>query len=220
MHENEKAERTFYGNGVCHITSIIDWNSLVEPASGADPRTLGNRWTGRQIWAEVGSSSSAARFSGGHTVRADPVDLHGSEEKADASETNGGDFMDHSGRFHSGEWMYLYHCTWWNIDITTVIYIMLGGLWILLGNYIPKLGQNYTVGIKVPWTLNSERNWTLTHRMAGRLFVAAGIISICAAFLESVVGDEVTLIVIVGVIIVAGLGSVLYSFWLYKYKGI
>lgn len=107
-----------------------------------------------------------------------------------------------------------------NIDITTVIYVMLGVLWILLGNYIPKLGQNYTVGIKVPWTLNSERNWTLTHRMAGRLFVAAGIISICAAFLESVVGDEVTLIVIVGVIIAAGLGSVLYSFWLYKYKGI
>ena len=107
-----------------------------------------------------------------------------------------------------------------NIDITTVIYVMLGVLWILLGNYIPKLGQNYTVGIKVPWTLNSERNWTLTHRMAGRLFVAAGIISICAAFLESVVGNEATLIVIVGVIIVAGLGSVLYSFWLYKYKGI
>lgn len=107
-----------------------------------------------------------------------------------------------------------------NIDITTVIYVMLGVLWILLGNYIPKLGQNYTVGIKVPWTLNSERNWTLTHRMAGRLFVAAGIISICVAFLESVVGDEATLIVIVGVIIVAGLGSVLYSFWLYKYKGI
>lgn len=113
MHENEKAERTFCGNGVCHITSIIDWNSLVKPASGADPRTLGNQWTGRQIWAEVGSGSSAARFSGSHTMRADPVDLHGSEEKTDASETNGGDFMDHSGRFHSGEWMYLYHCTWW-----------------------------------------------------------------------------------------------------------
>lgn len=113
MHENEKAERTFYGNGVCHITSIIDWNSLVEPASGADPRTLGNRWTGGQIWGKVGSSSSVARVSGGHTMRADPVDLHGSGEKADASETNGSDFVDHSGCFHSGEWMYLYHCTWW-----------------------------------------------------------------------------------------------------------
>ena len=45
-----------------------------------------------------------------------------------------------------------------NIDITTVIYVMLGVLWILLGNYIPKLGQNYTVGIKVPWTLNEKSN--------------------------------------------------------------
>lgn len=144
----------------------------------------------------------------------------GSGEKTDASETNGSDFVDHSGCFHSGEWMYLYHCAWWKYRHYHGYLSVLGVLWILLGNYIPKLGQNYTVGIKVPWTLNSERNWTLTHRMAGRLFVAAGIISICAAFQESVVGNEATLIVIVGVIIVAGLGSVLYSFWLYKYKGI
>lgn len=46
-------------------------------------------------------------------MRADPVDLHGSGEKADASETNGSDFVDHSGCFHSGEWMYVYHCAWW-----------------------------------------------------------------------------------------------------------
>lgn len=73
-------------------------------------------------------------------------------------ETNGSDFVDHSGCF-----IQVNGCTYiialgGNIDITTVIYVMLGVLWILLGNYIPKLGQNYTVGIKVPWTLNSERN--------------------------------------------------------------
>lgn len=36
---------------------------------------------------------------------------------------------------------------------------------------MPKLKQNYTIGIKVPWTLNSEENWNMTHRMAGKVYV-------------------------------------------------
>ena len=73
-------------------------------------------------------------------MRADPVDLHGSGEKTDASETNGSDFVDHSGCFHSGEWMYLYHCAWWkyrhhhgylydawgSVDLTGKLYTKVG----------------------------------------------------------------------------------------------
>ena len=51
---------------------------------------------------------------------------------------------------------------------------------LLVGNYLPKCRQNYTVGIKVPWTLASEANWDATHRMAGKLWVAWRLILLLA----------------------------------------
>ena len=95
-----------------------------------------------------------------------------------------------------------------------------GVMFIGLGNYMPKLKQNYTIGIKVPWTLNSEENWNMTHRMAGKLYVVAGVISIIIALLNNVLSDEVTIIIFMVVFLVTGIGSVAYSFWLYKVKGL
>ena len=80
--------------------------------------------------------------------------------------------------------------------------------------------QNYTIGIKVPWTLNSEENWNMTHRMAGKVYVVAGVISIIIALLNNVLSDEVTIIIFMAVFLVTGIGSVAYSFWLYKVKGL
>ena len=42
------------------------------------------------------------------------------------------------------------------------------------GNYLPKSRQNYTIGIKLPWTLADVDNWNKTHRLAGALWIAAG----------------------------------------------
>ena len=47
-----------------------------------------------------------------------------------------------------------------------------------------KIKQNYTVGIKLPWTLNSEENWNRTHRMASWLWIIAGIVLILNSFLR------------------------------------
>ena len=52
----------------------------------------------------------------------------------------------------------------------------MGFLFVLLGNYMPKLPRNFFFGIRTPWTLASEQVWNQTHRVSGWLFVAAGII--------------------------------------------
>lgn len=62
----------------------------------------------------------------------------------------------------------------YNIDFARFIPIFIGLLFIMIGNYMPKCRQNYTTGIKLPWTLNSEENWNRTHRLAGKLWVIAG----------------------------------------------
>ena len=100
---------------------------------------------------------------------------------------------------------------------TMAVFFIIGVMFIGLGNYMPKLKQNYTIGIKVPWTLNSEENWNMTHRMAGKVYVVAGVISIIIALLNNVLSDEVTIIIFMAV---TGIGSVAYSFWLYKVKGL
>ncbi|NLM66168.1 MAG: DUF1648 domain-containing protein [Enterococcus sp.] len=53
---------------------------------------------------------------------------------------------------------------------------LLGVLFIFLGNYLHQVKQNYTVGIRIPWTLNNKENWNKTHRLAAWLFFIGGFI--------------------------------------------
>jgi uncharacterized membrane protein len=69
------------------------------------------------------------------------------------------------------------------LDIGTIALVLMGVAFIVIGNYMPKCKQNYTLGIKLPWTLNSEANWNATHRISGRLWVIGGILHLLAVFL-------------------------------------
>ena len=46
----------------------------------------------------------------------------------------------------------------------------------LLGNVIGKVRKNFYIGVRVPWTLASDRVWNDTHRLAAWVMVAAGVI--------------------------------------------
>ncbi len=72
----------------------------------------------------------------------------------------------------------------WEMNIAKYIMIGCGILFMIIGNYLPKCKQNYTMGIKLPWTLDNEENWNRTHRMAGFLWVIGGVLIIINAFLE------------------------------------
>ena len=61
--------------------------------------------------------------------------------------------------------------------------VLVGLVLTVVGNYMPKCKQNYTIGIKIPWTLHSEENWNRTHRFAGRLWVICGLCITVTGFL-------------------------------------
>ena len=61
--------------------------------------------------------------------------------------------------------------------------VLLGILLIVTGNYMPKAKRNRTYGIKIKWTLENDDNWVATHRLAGKLFVGAGIVTLFIGFL-------------------------------------
>ena len=69
-----------------------------------------------------------------------------------------------------------------SVRMETLMPILLGLLFVAIGNYMPKCKQNYTIGIKIPWTLASEENWNRTHRLAGWVWVGGGIVMMLSGF--------------------------------------
>ena len=69
-----------------------------------------------------------------------------------------------------------------SVRVEMLMPILLGVVFIAIGNYMPKCKQNYTIGIKIPWTLASEENWNKTHRLAGWVWVGGGIAVMLTGF--------------------------------------
>lgn len=55
----------------------------------------------------------------------------------------------------------------------------------IVGNFLPKSRQNYTIGIRLPWTLSDKENWNSTHRFTGKVWIAGGFILVINAFLNN-----------------------------------
>ena len=98
------------------------------------------------------------------------------------------------------------------VKVSTILPIFIGLLFIAIGNYLPKIKRNYTMGIKLPWTLNSDENWRRTHRLGGICFVIIGLCLILSVFLKS----EIVFLV---PLILGGIVPAIYSYYLYT-KGI
>ncbi|EJN93634.1 SdpI family protein [Streptococcus ratti] len=80
---------------------------------------------------------------------------------------------------------------------------------LMLGICLPKTRQSYTIGIRLPWTLDNEENWVKTHRMAGRLWVIGGLLILLDVFFH--LSHEILTMVTLCVLIVL---PVIYSYYL------
>jgi uncharacterized membrane protein len=99
-----------------------------------------------------------------------------------------------------------------DLRVEEIVWMLVGLLFVAIGNYLPKCKQNYTIGIKIPWTLSSEENWNRTHRLAGWVWVVCGVVVMIAAFLGF-------LWLIIGAALVMSLVPCIYSYVLHC-KGI
>ncbi|MBQ2323273.1 MAG: SdpI family protein, partial [Oscillospiraceae bacterium] len=72
----------------------------------------------------------------------------------------------------------------YSFNMTTAATALVGVMFIVIGNYLPKTKQSYTMGIKLPWTLNSAENWNSTHRLAGFLWVICGAVMLLCSLLH------------------------------------
>jgi uncharacterized membrane protein len=96
------------------------------------------------------------------------------------------------------------------LDMTRTLF---GGLFLffaVLGNVLGRVRRNFYMGVRVPWTLASERVWNDTHRVAAWLFVACGL----AGFLIVIAG--LPIFAALAVLLLAVLVPIIYSFVHYK----
>lgn len=101
-----------------------------------------------------------------------------------------------------------------SIPIPKLVSIIVGIIFLISGNYLPKTRQNYTIGIKIPWTLHDADNWNKTHRLAGFLWIIAGILFIATAFIP--LPSQFMAFVILGTVVAVSVIPIIYSYCLYR----
>ncbi len=93
-----------------------------------------------------------------------------------------------------------------------LIRIPMGLIFLIFGNFMPKCKQNRTIGIKVPWTLKNEENWNKTHRFAGKLWVAGGLLII----MTIVIPMKYMVYMFLPVILILAFVPMIYSYVYYR----
>lgn len=99
------------------------------------------------------------------------------------------------------------------IDMTWVITFSVCLLFLFMGNFFGKIRSNYFVGIRTPWTLESEEVWNRTHRMAGKVWVIGSLaLMLARIFLPHL---PFIIVFLAGLFIIS-LWPVIYAYRLYR----
>ena len=98
------------------------------------------------------------------------------------------------------------------VSISSAPFVILGLMFVIIGNYLPKTTKNLSLGIKVIWALNDEENWNATHRFAGKLWFFGGIAIMLGIFLPAKLG----FIVMFPIVMIIAFIPMLFSYLYYK----
>lgn len=90
----------------------------------------------------------------------------------------------------------------------SVVFILIGLLFTVLGNYFKTVPSNYFIGIRTPWTLESESVWKKTHQLAGKLWFVGGLAIIATSLLTS----NWQFYTFIGITIVITIVPIVYSY--------
>lgn len=99
-----------------------------------------------------------------------------------------------------------------HVNIVRVVTAAVGAMIALIGNVLPRARPNWWFGIRTPWTLSNDRVWERTHRVGGRLFVAAGVLIVIAAFAPPLFALPAIVVFGAG----SSLAAVIYSYFAWR----
>lgn len=89
------------------------------------------------------------------------------------------------------------------------IILFTGILFSIMGNYFKTIQVNYFIGIRTPWTLENETVWKETHKMAGTLWFAGGLV---IAALSFVLPQAAMLAVFLSITAIISVAPIVFSY--------
>lgn len=110
-------------------------------------------------------------------------------------------------------WVGIAYSLGFKFNVGSFVTIAVGIMFIVIGNFMTQVRQNYFFGIKTPWTLANETVWKKTHRVGGFSFLIGGIIILVSSFFSN---GLVTSIALIAAIIIAVFYPVIYSYIEYR----
>jgi len=93
------------------------------------------------------------------------------------------------------------------------IVLLIGVLFILLGNYFKTIKPNYFIGIRTPWTLENETIWKETHKLGGKLWFIGGILIVILSLILEKSQAFTIFMVITGLITIV---PIVFSYLMFK----
>jgi uncharacterized membrane protein len=101
----------------------------------------------------------------------------------------------------------------YHVAVPRLVPALVGALFVVIGNVMPRMRPNWWFGVRTPWTLSNDRVWARTHRLAGFSMTAAGLVIIASAL---VLPARLGLPVLIAAVVGATIGPVVYSYLTWK----
>ena len=68
-----------------------------------------------------------------------------------------------------------------SMENSALLFVPIGLLFMIFGNFFKTIHSNYFIGIKTPWTLDSEHVWKVTHILGGKIWLIGGLIIVISS---------------------------------------
>ncbi len=101
----------------------------------------------------------------------------------------------------------------YNLSLNRILPVGMGVMFMIIGNYMGKVRQNYMFGIRTPWTIASELSWNKTHRVGGWMFFGFGLALTLFGLLSSSATWVVPFIAMVALLVAILMG---YSYFVWR----
>jgi uncharacterized membrane protein len=93
----------------------------------------------------------------------------------------------------AGFFLLLYLAFLWSlsdaqVDAGRLFAALTGAFIVAMSQVVKRLHSNWFFGVRTPWTLSSRQSWEKTHKLAGKIFLAVGLVSIAASGFGTMLG--------------------------------
>lgn len=109
-------------------------------------------------------------------------------------------------------WVTIVYALGVKVQVDMIVTIGVAILFMVLGNYMTQIRQNYFFGLKTPWTLANEEVWKKSNRVGGYGFIISGVLTLISLAFAPIVRFTVLILSCT----ISALYSVLYSYLEYR----